>query len=115
MQVSVTYWEHDQVVVRDGARWSELPVGGVMWVWVRVGGHGHRLLGADGYWVHGQHYGCTYEDAAPIYGGMPNAAWEVADGRMRSLGAVPPPEGAHVIRGVEVPDEVWADLMGRER
>lgn len=110
MIASVAYWEGARVVTRSGADWSALPVDGVLWVTAELGGHRHVLLGADRYWVEGLRYGMTYEDAQPVHGGRLYAAWEWAGGVHVDLGDLPPPEGAHVLHGIAVPDEVWAAL-----
>ena len=110
MTTAVTYWVDGEVRHLEGA-WERMPGDDALWVWIEVDGARHRLLGADGYWVHGLRYGCTYEDAEPIYGGALYTAWAVTEGEMIYLGDVPPPEGAHVIRGVELPDEVWLRVL----
>ena len=111
MRVTVAYWEHDQVVERSGADWSSLPVGGVLWVDVRRGEHLHRMRGADGYWVDGDYYGCTFEWAQPKFGGMACAAFEWPEGEgARPLGELPPPQGVRVLRGLMLPDDVWEEL-----
>ena len=71
----------------------------------------HVLRGADGYWVDGTRFGVTFEDAAPRFGGALYAAyeWGGADAA-RALGPVPPPDGARVLRGVELPDALWAEV-----
>lgn len=112
MKVSVTYWREGRAVSLDGPDWHLLPVDGVLWVEVGRGGLTHRLLGADGYWVDGDRYGVTYDGRTrQLYGGCRYAAWRWPAGGAVPLGDVPPPQGAHVIRGVQVTDEVWADLM----
>ena len=105
--VSVTRWNGKGVEHLHGA-WHTMPVGNVLWVWID---DCHRLLGADGYWVHGNQYGCTYEDAYPKYGGVRYMMWEIVDGEMRSVGEYPPPEGAYVIRGIELPDDLWYQIL----
>ncbi len=112
MIVTVAYWEGGRVVTRSGAEWSSLPVGGVLWVDVERDGRLHRMRGADGYWVMGTRYGCTFEWAQPRFGGMDCAAfeWSGSTGAI-SLGAMPPPAGARVLRGQMLPDDVWAEVI----
>ena len=111
MQVTVAYWEHGQVVERSGADWSSLPVGGVLWVDVRRDGLLHRLIGADGYWIDGSRYGCTFEWAQPQFGGMACAAFDWPDGGGAvSLGELPAPQVARVLSGLMVPDDIWERL-----
>ena len=106
--MTVAYWEHGRVVERSGADWSSLPVGGVLWVDVRRGEHLHRMRGADGYWVDGTRYGCTFEDAQPQFGGVARAAFDWPEGEPAlPLGELPPPGGVRVVRGLMIPDETW--------
>jgi hypothetical protein len=113
MRVTVAYWEGGQVVTRSGAEWASLPVDGVLWVDVERDGYLHRMRGADGYWVHGTRYGCTFEWAQPRFGGSACAAWEWSGGSYAvSLGETPPPEGVQVLRGKMLPDDVWARVLG---
>ena len=111
LTASVARWNGRRAQHLHGS-WRSMPTEGILWVDISVGGFRHRLLGADGYWVSGDRYGCTYEDAEPIYGGLPYVAWEVVDGVMRRVGAVPPPEGVHVVRGIALPDDVWLRVLG---
>lgn len=113
--IAVTYWEGGRRTVTRTGPWETMPTAGVLWVTLVRGRHRHVLLGADGYWVLGDRYGMTYEDAQPRYGGRPYAAWEWREEGARFLGEQAPPAWAHTVRGVQVPDDVWAALRDRRR
>jgi hypothetical protein len=104
----VTYWRRGRTVQRTDS-WDRLPREGVLGVRISDGDRSHLLVGADGYWIDGDTYGVTYEDAVPRFGGIPFASW--GWGREHyDLGVAPPPEGVAVLRGIEIPDDVWREV-----
>ena len=110
MQASAAYWTGAGVRALSGP-WLRMPTDGVLWVTLEHGGHRHVLLGADRYWMDGDRYGMTYEDAQPVHGGRLYAAWEWARGGHVDLGDTPPPVGVHAIYGIALPDDVWAQVV----
>ena len=111
----VAYWEDSQVVFRGSGEfeWADLPTEDVLWVDVRDGGFHHRLSGFDNYWVHDDAFG-VFNDPENWgwYGGDPKRqafAWEWTGVGSRTV-RPGVPDGARVLRGVLVPDEVAWEL-----
>lgn len=109
IKTKVTYWI-DGGIWTFVNEWKNMRHYGVLWVDIVHGEHMHRLLGADGYWVADDLYGVTFEDAHPKYGGYKYAMWQVTDDGMEFLGEIEPPIDAYIIRGIEIPDNIWKSI-----
>lgn len=111
MQITVTYWTGEALVDRTGA-WEEMPSSDVAYVTIEQGEYTHRLQGMDCYWVHGRCFGMfNLPENYSIYDGYQEVAYEWGDSECVALGAVPAPDGAHVLHGVMMPDDV-AQMAG---
>jgi len=109
------YWLAGEVVTFDSdhTRWGALPQDGLVRVHVRRGEYTHTLVGFDNYWMHGMSFG-VFNDTENLawYGGNPDAqAFAFAWPKGGEVVIAPdPPQGAHVVRGVLVPDEAAWEL-----
>jgi len=99
---SAAYRRGNEVEYISTDQWRDLPANNLLWVDVIIGSLTHKLLGADVYWVEGNQYGMVY-DGSCCHSGY--ASWEVMDRIIRI--DTPPPEGAHKVFGVMVPDAQW--------
>lgn len=109
------YWLAGEAVTFDSdhTRWGALPQDGLLRVRVRRDEYTHTLAGFDNYWLHGISFG-VFNDPENLawYGGNPDAqafAFSWPEEREIVIPAHAPP-GAHVVRGVLVPDEVAWEL-----
>lgn len=110
--VSAFYWTNGRPEGFITLDWQSMPEDGLLWADLKVGPYRHRLLGADLYWVLGQSWGMAYPDARPKYGGALYRAWRLEpDGQVLDLGEKAPPEEAHIVAGVEIPDAIWTQLL----
>ena len=110
MDVSVTYYRNGCAVTETGA-WNSMADTNVLWVNLTHHGNTHTLLGADYYWIEGTSYGMEFD---PIHG-QQFAAWKLSDNGVDYLGDVPPPDGAYILSGIEVSDELWRKLAEERR
>jgi hypothetical protein len=114
---SVDYWQAGAPVstrCRAHGSWAELPTEGVVRVHLRHGEYSHTLQGMDNYWLAEEHH--TYG----MFNDPENAAWY--EGRQAVAWAWPtpetcvsiantdPPQGAHILRGVMLPDDLAREI-----
>lgn len=92
--------------------WGRLPSTGVVQVDIHVDGRRMGLRGMDNYWLSGRAFGSFNDpENADIYDGPQAVAWRIQGGQVVRLGEKYPPSSAHVLRGVQLPDDV-AETIG---
>lgn len=105
MTTTTFYIDQSGTIVRE-TDWQKVPDTGLLAVIVEHNGMKHTLIGADGYWIDGNTYGLTFEDAVPRFGGDMYASWYMGN-EHKYLGKVVPHTTTVVKLGIEIPDEEW--------
>ena len=110
MESRVLYWNGREAESVVADRWRDYPVEGVLWADLWQNGYHTRLVGLDNYWLHGDAFG-VFNDPENYdwYPGKQAMAFRWTGAGSEEIEPVVPP-GAHVLRGVMVPDEVAREL-----
>jgi hypothetical protein len=111
--IRVAHWDPagERVLFYEGGV-NQIPRENILWIDLEwTGGWSQRLIGADRYWVRGGTFGVTFEQSRLRFGGLASFAWEFNFNGSVGMGEVPPPQGARIAAGVELPDEQWEEVV----